>query len=369
MAKRLTSIASILLIGGLALTGCSSSGTDSASSTSEAESSSASTSDSVSVTNCGEEKTYPRTTRLVVNDGNITSVALAAGAYDNIVGVSSLQRDEDIIALRYGDKVHDLNQISEKYWNLENILSVDPQTAFAGWGYGFRESDGLTPADLDTHGISTYLLSETCRQGGSQARGTMDPWTALNTDIENIAKIAGDEDAANKEIADINARRTAIEEAPQAEKTPVTFLFDSPNDSTVFSSGAFGAPQAIFDSAGVENALSDVQDTWVDVSWERITSADPDIIFFVDYPPVELDEKIAALEANPATKDLKAVKEKRYVNLPYAMWTSGPLNIDGLEYVRYALEHYGLQPESGIKPKLDITQLDLPGNEWLKEAK
>lgn len=356
MSKRLISA---LLIGGLPLTGCSSAGNDTSTTTAE---------DTVTVTNCGEEKEYPKTTRLVANDGNIISIALAAGAHDNLVGVSSLQRDEDAIGLRFGDEVHHLNQISDKYWNLENILAADPQTAFAGWGYGFRESDGLTPADLANHGIATYLLSETCRQEGSQARGTMDPWKALNTDIENIAKIAGDEDQAQKEITDINARRKAVEDAPKAEKTPVTFLFDSPNDSTVFSSGAFGAPQAIFDSAGVTNALEDVKDTWVDISWERITTANPDIIFFVDYPPTEYAEKIAQLESNPATKDLQAVKEKRYVNLPYAMWTSGPLNVDALEYVRYALEHYGLQPDSGIKPKLDITQLDLDGNEWLKEA-
>lgn len=42
------------------------------------------------------------------------------------------------------------------------------------------------------------------------------------------------------------------------------------------------------------------------------------------------------------------------------------LNIDGTEYIRAALEANGLRPRSGIKPQLDITSPNLPGNTWLK---
>lgn len=35
--------------------------------------------------------------------------------------------------------------------------------------------------------------------------------------------------------------------------------------------------------------------------------------------------------------------------------------------VRRSLEHFGLAPESGIEPTLDVTALtDLAGNEWLR---
>lgn len=53
--------------------------------------------------------------------------------------------------------------------------------------------------------------------------------------------------------------------------------------------------------------------------------------------------------ANPATKDLPAVKEERFLNLPYAMWTSGTLNIDAAEAVRTTLEEWELAP-SGSNP-------------------
>lgn len=321
---------------------------------------------SVTVENCGEQVTYDYpVTKLFVNDGNIISIALAAGAADQITAVSSLQRDVDVLTLKYGDAVGELNQVAEKYPSLENVIAAEPQVVFAGWNYGFSEDKGLTPAILEEKGISSYLLSETCLQDDG-ARGTMDPWVALTTDVTNIGKLTGNEDTAQDTVADIDARVKALEEAPKAAETPTAFLFDSASD-TIFSSGKFGAPQAMMDSAGINNVLSDVEDTWTTVSWERLAAADPDVIFFVDYPGQSYEEKIAALEGNPATKDLQAVQQRRYVNLPYAMWCSGPLNVDGAEYIRKSLEHWQLQPASDITPGVDITKLDeLPGNEWLK---
>lgn len=321
---------------------------------------------SITVENCGQQVTYDYPiTKMFVNDGNIISIALAAGASEQIIAVSSLQRDQDVLALKYGEVVGQLNQVAEKYPTLENIIAADPQLVFAGWGYGFRESEGLTPDALSDKGIFTYLLSETCRQEDGK-RGTMDPWEALDTDITNIGKLTGNEETANATVADIDARVSALESAPKADQMPVGFLFDSASD-TIFSSGKFGAPQAMMDSAGVTNALSDVEDTWTSVSWERLAAADPDVIFFVDYPGQSYEEKIAALESNPSSKNLRAVQEKRYINLPYAMWCSGPLNVDGAEYIRKALEAYGLQPATDIQPTVDLKQLDnLPGNDWLK---
>lgn len=348
-----------LLALALVATGCSSNGS--------AGESASSGDGTVQLTNCGQTKEYPRpTTKLFANDGNIISIALAAGAAEDITAVSSMQRDRDVLALKYGaETVDGLNQVAEKYPTMENIVAADPQVVFAGWGYGFSEEKNLTPDGLSDRGIDSYLLSETCRQADGN-RGTMEPWDALTTDITNIGTMTGHEGTAQAAVDDINARRQTLEDAPQTATRPTAFLFDSSSD-TIFSSGSYGAPQAMFESAGIDNALSDVQDTWTSVSWERLATADPDIIYFVDYPGQSYDEKVKALQTNDATKNLTAVKEKRFVNLPYAMWTSGPLNIDGAEYIRTSLEHYGLQPASDVQTHLDITKLsDLPGNDWMK---
>lgn len=361
----LTALAATLTLCG-ALGACGDSINTAAESNSTAEQA-AGKAKTVTYTNCGEEKTFTgNDPKLFVNDGNIISIALAAGARKNIVAVSSLQRDEDVLRAKYGSLVDGLKVAAPKYPTMENILAHKPDMVFAGWGYGFSDTKNVTPALLEEKKIASYILSESCRSGEGKARGTMDPWEAVTTDITNIGKISGTTADAEKTVADVKARKKALEDAPKNDKTPVAFLFDSGNED-IFSSGAYGAPEAILTTAGAKNALSDVKDTWTKVSWERLATANPDIIFFVDYPPQTLAQKIAALKANPASKNLAAVKEERFVNLPYAMWTSGPLNIDAAEIVRASLEHYKLQPASEVKPALDITTLKTPGNEWARK--
>ncbi|MBW3084851.1 Vitamin B12-binding protein [Austwickia sp. TVS 96-490-7B] len=321
--------------------------------------------DRVTVTNCGQSVSYRApVTRLFANDGNIISLVLAAGAREQLIAVTNLARDEPVLRAKYGEKLDGLNVVNGKYPTQENILAAKPQVVFAGWNYGFSEAKNLTPDTLKGHGIDSYLLSESCRPGGDSKRGTMNAWDAVETDISNIAALTGHAEEAEKVIADMRSRRERLGKAPQATRRPTVFLFDSGKD-TIFSSGAFGGPQAVIDSAGGRNALEDVRDTWSKVSWERIRTADPEVIAFVEYPGQTYQEKVDILRSHPASKDLRAVREGRFVNLPYTMWTSSSLNIDAAESLRVALEKYGVVPSAGITPALDISKLSgLPGNDW-----
>ncbi|MGV9803707.1 ABC transporter substrate-binding protein [Mycobacterium sp. NPDC003449] len=320
----------------------------------------------VTVTNCGADATYPQPLeRLLVNDGGMIAIALAAGARDQMVAVTSMARDVDVLRLEYGTQVDGLNEVAPAQPTLENIVGAKPQVLFAGYNYGMGEERGITPEILAGHGIDVYQLSEACRPvEGKAVRGTMDPWVALDTDLRNIGTITGHREQGARAADDIAARLETLRAAPQPERAPTVFVFDSGTD-TVFSSGAFGGPQGIIDAAGARNATEDVRDTWTTVSWERITTADPDLIVFVDYPGQTVEEKIAALRSNPASRNLKAVRENRFVNLPYAMWVSSPLNIDAAEILRSVLEKHGLAPQSGVAPTLDVARLKLAGNDWL----
>lgn len=322
----------------------------------------------VTIENCGDPVTVREPVEeLYAYDGGIVSIALAAGAREQLVAVTGVEEERPLLELAFpDDRVGELNEVGDGYPTLENVLAVDPEMMFAGWGYGFSEARNLMPEMLHERGIATYLLSETCQQEDG-ARGTMDPWTALETDLRNIGRLTGHQETAEAVVADIAERREALEAAPQAEEKPTAFLFDSAGDA-IFTSGRFGGPQAIFDTAGIANATADVDDTWTEVGWERLAASDPDIIYFVEYPGMTYEQKVKALEAHPASRNLTAVKEKRYVNLPYSMWVSSPLNIDAAEWVRRAAEHWGLLPESGLRSDLDLTRLGeaLPGNHWLR---
>lgn len=334
--------------------------------TSDDETATAAAADTVTVTNCGEEVTYDQPLdRLFVNDGGMIAISLAAGAADQIVAVSSMARDTDVLRLEYGDVVDDLNQVAPDRPTLENIVGARPQVLYAGYNYGMGEARGITPEILAQHDIDVYQLSEACRQvAGEKTRGTMDPWVALDTDLRNIGTITGNADVGAQAADDVATRLDALRAAPQPADKPTVFLFDSGTD-TIFSSGSYGGPQGIIDAAGARNATEDVADTWTTVSWERLATADPDVIAFVDYPGQTVDEKIEVLKTHPASQNLTAVRENRFINFPYAMWVSSPLNIDSAEILRKVLEDHELAPQSDVEPTLDVSQLQLGGNDWL----
>ena len=307
----------------------------------------------VTLKNCGEEVTYQHHDKLWVHDGSIISIALGAGAGDKINWVSSMQKDKDILRAKYGDIVDRLEDAAEKTPSLEEVVSKQPNVYVAGWGYGLSESKNMTPETLKEQGIGTYLITESCRQQGTDKRGTTDPWTAVSEDLKNIGTLVGNADTAREVVADQDARLTTLRSAEQPEKKPTAFVFDSASD-TIFTSGKFGAPQAIIDAAGARNANEDVDDTWTQVGWEKISASAPDVFVFVDYPGQDFQQKVDILKSNPATKDLPAVQENRFINLPYAMWCSGPLNIDAAEHVRKGMEKFNLVPASDITPSLTL---------------
>jgi iron complex transport system substrate-binding protein len=298
----------------------------------------------VAVTNCGEVLEFPSPAeRLFVNDSNLISMVLAMGAEDQVAAVSSMNRDERLLREHYGDAAQELEQVSDDYPSLETVIAARPDVMVAGWSYGYDETKHLTPDSLAERDIAAYTLTESCRQKGTDARGIVDPWTALREDLSNLGAITGRADRAEELIADLDGRLAALADAPPADEAPVLFVFDS-GEKAVFTSGAFGAPQAILEAGGGQNAMSDLRDTWTEVSWERLAASQPDAFVFVDYPGQTFEQKVAVLKAHPATRDQPAVKEGRFLNLPYAMWTSGPLNIDAAEEVRKALVKWGLVP-------------------------
>lgn len=312
----------------------------------------------VTVTNCGKEIAFAAPAeKIFVNDSNMVSMLLALDAGDQIVAVSGINRDKDVLKNAYGDNAVDgLTEAAKEYPSLENVIARKPDVFFAGWNYGFDEEQNLTPAGLAKHDIAAYTLSESCRQDDGEARGTMSAWEALKTDLDNLGKITGRQDSAESLIRDLEDRLDTLEDAPRSD-SPTVFLFDS-GTKEAMTSGSFGGPQAIIEAAGAHNAAGDLADTWTNLSWERIASAKPDFIAFVDYPGQSFEDKIQVLKHNPATKNLPAVQEERFLNLPYAMWTNGPLNVDAAEHLRKSLEDAQLAPESSIQPQLQLDQFN-----------
>ncbi|QFG26231.1 ABC transporter substrate-binding protein [Actinomadura sp. WMMB 499] len=154
-------------------------------------------------------------------------------------------------------------------------------------------------------------------------------------------------------IAGLKKRPAALGGAPRAAAPPKVFLFDR-GDKNVYTSGSQGPVDRVITAAGGRNALADLKTSWTSVSWERLVSARPDFIAFSDYPGQTIEQKIEVLRTNPATKDLPAVEEGRFLSLHVDAWVSGPFNVDAAENLRAALEDRKLVPESDLEPADDL---------------
>src|SRR5699024_10136793 len=97
--------------------------------------------DTVTVTNCGEEETFPSPAeRIFVNDSNMVSMLLAIGAEDQIAAVSSMERDKDILGTVYGKNiVQALNVANKEKPTLESVIANKPTVFFAAWDSAYRE--------------------------------------------------------------------------------------------------------------------------------------------------------------------------------------------------------------------------------------
>ncbi|WP_051341435.1 ABC transporter substrate-binding protein [Pseudonocardia spinosispora] len=293
--------------------------------------------ESVTVTNCGAPAAFPVRPRLFVNDGSMIATVLALGADDRIVAVSSLTPDRTELRRRLGERVDRLREVAPTYpSSLENVLASRPTMMFAGWGGGYSESKGITPARLARHGVAGYVRSDSCLRSEGGKRGTMDPWVAVRTDVQNLGAVLERREQATQVVGDLDRRLDALRADRLPGPAPSIFVYNLGTDAPV-TGGHFGSVQGIIDAAGGQNIFADADTSWLTGSWERVIGRDPDVIVLLDRPDRPVAAKEQYLRADPRLRTLRAVRENRLVTMPYVLWTSGVLNIDAAEELHAVL--------------------------------
>ncbi|MDL9948232.1 ABC transporter substrate-binding protein [Gordonia sp. ABSL11-1] len=282
------------------------------------------------VTNCAAPLTIDGVpNRVVTNDTGITEIMFALGLRERLVGYTSYPgKERDISSSPWRSDFEQTPALGDAFTR-EVIAAAAPDFVFAGWNYGFKESTGVTPDWVRGIGATPYQLTEACRQPGTTERGIMAPFDALYADLDNLGRIFGVErqsreliDGYRAEVASANAT------APAADRRARVFLFDSA-DPAPFTSGRTAAPDQIISEAGGTNIFHDIEDSWTSASWEVAAQRDPQVIVIVDYgagPQNSVEAKIRQLESQPLMSQTTAVREKRYVSLPYAALVEGPRN-------------------------------------------
>lgn len=271
-----------------------------------------------SIDNCGVEVPLAAPPeRVITIKSTSTEMLLALGLGDRIVGTSF---QDGPVPEKWSTAAGDLPVLADKVPSQEVVLDANPDFVYAGWESNFSADGAGTRDDLAALGIRSYVSPAACKEAAYKpARLSFDH---INHEIGEVANLFNVDDAAL--IAEQNATLQSISKDTRGLSA---LWFSSGSDIPYVGAGS-GAPQLILDTIGVRNIAAGVNDTWASYNWESVVAANPDVIVLVDAIWSTTQKKIGVLEGNPATAQLDAVKNHRYLVVPFAASEAGVRTVD-----------------------------------------
>ena len=280
----------------------------------------------LTVKSCNREVTFNEAPRHAVShDINMTQMMLALGlkprmaGYSGISGWKAVTPEMNVI-------LDGLPELASKYPSVETLLNANVDFFFAGWDYGMRVGGDLTPQSLTPLGINVYELTESCAFVMPRPPASMED---TYNDLRNLGRIFDVQDRANALIAQMQANIASVQKNLPATK-PRVFLYDSGEDRAM-TSGRLGIPHALIEAAGGDDILGDIDASWTRINWETVVERNPEVIVIVDYSEVTAEQKQRFLESNPALQSVAAIRNRRFIVIPYVQATPGIDNVLAIE--------------------------------------
>ncbi|SDL80046.1 ABC transporter substrate-binding protein [Streptomyces wuyuanensis] len=277
----------------------------------------------VTVSNCGVKTTYQRPPRRAVSlNQHATEVMLALGLEKSMVGTGYL---DDRILPEYQASYGRINVLAEEYPSFEDLLAAEPDFVYGGFASTFDEKEGRSRAALAKAGIDSYLNVEEC-PAGPVTMATMDE------EIRTVAKVFGVRDRAERELERLHGTLDRVGGRVSGVKPVRVFVYDS-GDKTAFTAGGAGVGNEMIKRAGGVNLFADLDKSFGDVSFEQVAERAPEVVVIYDYGDQPVEEKKRFLLANPALKDVPAIRNKRFAVLPLSSTVLGvrvPAGVESL---------------------------------------
>lgn len=265
----------------------------------------------VTIENCGRSTTYEAPPeRAVPLDQNVTEMMLALGLEDRVAGFARQHfSSAKPVLTEYAAAYDELELLADKAPSKEVFLGVDPD--FALTPFGFSEESGLSQESLEADGIPTYMLEDQCE-------GRTEPvsFDDLYGSVRDLGAIFGVKERADELVRELEATAAEVADAVESDEPVSVFVYDSGEDAP-FTVGGLGMSNAIIEAAGGENIFADLEDQFVDASWEAVIAADPDVILIMDYfhgaDGETVDSKRAVVESRLG--EGAAVREDRVISM------------------------------------------------------
>lgn len=275
---------------------------------------------------CGFDVTFDAAPeRVVTIKSSTTEMLLALGLGDRIVATAFPDGPVPETLADAAAQVPAVSEpISDQVPGAEAVLALEPDLVYAGWESNLTAEGAGDRETLAQLGVATYVSPAACKAPGYMP----DPLTFddVFAEITEVGEIFDASDAAAELVAEQRATLDGVE----PDDRGLTALWYSSGDDIPYVGAGIGAPQMIMDAVGVENVAGDVEDTWTSFAWEEAIAADPDVLVLVDAAWNTAESKIERLESNPATAQMTAVREGRYLTVPFPATEAGVRNVDAV---------------------------------------
>ncbi|WP_204328094.1 ABC transporter substrate-binding protein [Streptomyces aureoverticillatus] len=302
----------------------------------------------VTLTACGEQtkvKAPPK--RAVSLDQGSTEILLSLGLADRMAGTGTWT---DPVRKGLEKENAKVERLADRYPSLEKVLDKEPDFVSASFLYTVGKGGVADRAKFTELGVPVYVSPTDCagKDNAGDDDGTRTKTLTMDTvygEIRDLARVFDVPERGKKLIADLKSRTAKAAKSIDASGTSVMYWFA--NSEAPYIAGCCGAPGIITRELGVQNAFADTRAEWPQINWETIAERDPDVLVIGDLTRKSQSaesarQKIRFLESNPATKNLTAVKKKRYVLLSGQALNPGIRTVDGIEQVAAGLREFGL---------------------------
>lgn len=308
----------------------------------------------LTVNNCGQTLTFRKPPIKIVSIGQgMTEVLFSLGLADKISGTAVWVGP---VLPQYADANSKIRRLADNDPSFESVVAAEPDLVAAEfeWHVGSQGSVGKREQFSDL-GINTYIAPADCvakinADGGDGVRTELFTMDLIYQEIAELSEIFDIKDRGDALIADLKKREAdavASLGLVPGKNLPVLFWFSSKEvKGDAFIAGKNSAPAYILKTLGAHNVVA-TEEEWPLVGWETISEANPAVIviatmdrrrYAADDPAVKID----FLETDPVTKELDAVKNKRFVMMDAQSMNPTIRTIDGIEILANGIKSFGL---------------------------
>ncbi|XAZ21803.1 ABC transporter substrate-binding protein [Sinorhizobium sp. B11] len=308
----------------------------------------------LTLTNCGQQVTFEKAPARIVSIGQgMTEVLFSLGLADKIAGTAVWVGP---VLPQYADVNSRIKRLADNDPSFESVVGAEPDLVAAEfeWHVGTQGSVGKREQFGDL-GINTYVAPADCvakinTDGGDGVRKELFTMHLIYQEIAELSEIFDVKDRGDAVIADLKKREAdavASVAGAAAKNLPVVFWFSSKEvKGDAFIAGKNSAPAYILKTLGAKNVVT-TEEEWPLVGWETIAQANPAVIviatmdrrrYAADDPKVKVD----FLENDPVTKELDAVRNKRFIMMDAQSMNPTIRTIDGIETLAKGIKSFGL---------------------------